>query len=206
MAQRRGKFSFRNLTKSQLGGVVFGCTKNTIKECMSKQLFGESSWIAYSFPMLVFASAECSCLFAVYFDSLLAHCRMLLHFFVSKLYFAMFVCICFLNPLMVLTGLPSNHYPYVQKIDIGLPLFLFNYSDRTLHGIFEAAGCGQLNFDPYGWTSDGSERTSYPAQVPEWHLITFMNMCFYEFIGLHMVFRRHYPLPTFSISSINFMK
>ncbi|AED90373.1 Kelch repeat type 1 [Arabidopsis suecica] len=102
MAQRRGKFSFRNLTKSQLGGVVFGCTKNTIKECMSKQLF----------------------------------------------------------------GLPSNHYPYVQKIDIGLPLFLFNYSDRTLHGIFEAAGCGQLNFDPYGWTSDGSERTSYPAQVP----------------------------------------
>ncbi|CAA0400035.1 unnamed protein product [Arabidopsis thaliana] len=102
MAQRRGKFSFRNLTKSQLGGVVFGCTKNTIKECMSKQLF----------------------------------------------------------------GLPSNHYPYVQKIDIGLPLFLFNYSDRTLHGIFEAAGCGQLNIDPYGWTSDGSERTSYPAQVP----------------------------------------
>ncbi|KAL9278112.1 putative development/cell death domain, kelch-type beta propeller [Arabidopsis thaliana] len=104
MAQRRGKFSFRNLTKSQLGGVVFGCTKNTIKECMSKQLFA--------------------------------------------------VC------------LPSNHYPYVQKIDIGLPLFLFNYSDRTLHGIFEAAGCGQLNIDPYGWTSDGSERTSYPAQVP----------------------------------------
>ncbi|XP_010490523.1 PREDICTED: influenza virus NS1A-binding protein homolog isoform X1 [Camelina sativa] len=101
MAQRRGKVSFRNLTKSQLGGVVFGCTKNTIKECMSKQLF----------------------------------------------------------------GLPYNHISYVQKIDIGLPLFLFNYSDRTLHGIFEAAGPGQLNIDPYGWTSDGSDRTSYPAQV-----------------------------------------
>ncbi|XP_023635982.1 kelch-like protein 25 isoform X1 [Capsella rubella] len=101
MAQRRGKFSCRNLTKSQLGGVVFGCTKNTIKECMSKQLF----------------------------------------------------------------GLPSNHISYVQKIDIGLPLFLFNYSDRTLHGIFEAAGSGQLNIDPYGWTFHGSERTSYPAQV-----------------------------------------
>ncbi|KAG7549107.1 Development/cell death domain [Arabidopsis thaliana x Arabidopsis arenosa] len=101
MAQRKGKFSFRNLTKSQLGGVVFGCTKNTIKECLSKQLF----------------------------------------------------------------GLPYNHIPYVQKIDTGLPLFLFNYSDRTLHGIFEAAGPGQLNIDPYGWTSDGSDRTSYPAQV-----------------------------------------
>ncbi|KAL1206789.1 B2 protein [Cardamine amara subsp. amara] len=101
MAQRKGKFSFRNLTKSQLGGVVFGCTNNTIKECMSKQLF----------------------------------------------------------------GLPYNHNSYVQKIGIGLPLFLFNYSDRTLHGIFEAAGSGQLNIDPYGWTSDGSERTSYPAQV-----------------------------------------
>ncbi|VVB12822.1 unnamed protein product [Arabis nemorensis] len=101
MAQRRGKFSTRNLTKSQLGGVVFGTTKNTIKECMSKHLF----------------------------------------------------------------GLPHNHIMYVQKIDIGLPLFLFNYSDRKLHGIFEAAGSGQLNIDPYGWTSNGSERTSYPAQV-----------------------------------------
>ncbi|XP_024012226.1 uncharacterized protein LOC18019545 isoform X2 [Eutrema salsugineum] len=101
MAQWRGNFSCRNLTKSQLGGVVFGCTKNTIKECMSKQLF----------------------------------------------------------------GLPYNHISYVQKIDVGLPLFLFNYSDRKLHGIFDAAGPGQLNIDPYGWTSKGSEKTSYPAQV-----------------------------------------
>lgn len=48
---------------------------------------------------------------------------------------------------------------------MGLPLFLFNYSDRKLHGIFEAAGPGQMNVDPYAWTSNGSERTSYPAQV-----------------------------------------
>uniref|UniRef100_A0A1J3IIT5 Kelch-like protein 5 n=2 Tax=Noccaea caerulescens TaxID=107243 RepID=A0A1J3IIT5_NOCCA len=101
MAQRRANISCRNLTKSQLGGVIFGCTKNTIKECMSKQLF----------------------------------------------------------------GLPYNHITYVQKIDVGLPLFLFNYSDRKLHGIFEAAGPGQMNVDPYAWTSNGSERTSYPAQV-----------------------------------------
>lgn len=71
----------------------------------------------------------------------------------------------FLNPLINLTGLPYNHITYVQKIDVGLPLFLFNYSDRKLHGIFEAAGPGQMNVDPYAWTSNGSERTSYPAQV-----------------------------------------
>lgn len=54
MAQRKGKFSFRNLTKSQLGGVVFGCTKNTIKECMSKQLFGESSSKAYTAKLIYY--------------------------------------------------------------------------------------------------------------------------------------------------------
>ncbi|XP_028764503.1 kelch-like protein 12 isoform X2 [Neltuma alba] len=51
------------------------------------------------------------------------------------------------------------------NIDPGLPLFLFNYSDRKLHGIFEAASKGQMSIDPYGWTADGSERTQYPAQV-----------------------------------------
>lgn len=64
-----------------------------------------------------------------------------------------------------LFGLPSQHLMYVKKIDPGLPLFLFNYTDRTLHGIFEAASSGQMNIDPYAWTSDGSQRTPYPAQV-----------------------------------------
>ncbi|XP_030479362.1 uncharacterized protein LOC115696609 isoform X1 [Cannabis sativa] len=64
-----------------------------------------------------------------------------------------------------LFGLPPHHFSYVKNIDPGLPLFLFNYSDRKLHGIFEAASPGQMNIDPYGWTSDGSERTMYPAQV-----------------------------------------
>ncbi|KAL0648949.1 hypothetical protein Bca4012_047240 [Brassica carinata] len=101
MAQSRANFSSRNLTKTQLGGVVFGCTKHTFKECLSKHLF----------------------------------------------------------------GLPYNHISYVQKIDTALPLFLFNYSDRKLHGIFEAAGPGLLNINPYAWTSNGSDRTSFPAQV-----------------------------------------
>ncbi|KAM3700578.1 hypothetical protein ACJW31_05G109500 [Castanea mollissima] len=91
----------RNLRKSHLGGVIFGCKNSTMKECLSNQLF----------------------------------------------------------------GLPGQHFSYVKKIDPGLPLFLFNYSDRRLHGIFEAASNGQMNINPYGWTTDGSERTSYPAQV-----------------------------------------
>lgn len=64
-----------------------------------------------------------------------------------------------------LFGLPNSHYVYVRKIEPGLPLFLFNYSDRTLLGIFEAASSGQMNIDPYAWTSDGSHKTPYPAQV-----------------------------------------
>lgn len=30
----------RNLRKSDLGGVIFGCKHDTIQECLSKQLFG----------------------------------------------------------------------------------------------------------------------------------------------------------------------
>ncbi|KAL5742445.1 hypothetical protein ACOSP7_029177 [Xanthoceras sorbifolium] len=96
-----GHSSARNLGKRNLGGVIFGCTKRTIQECLTKQLF----------------------------------------------------------------GLPAAHFLYVKKIDPGLPLFLFNYSSRNLHGIFEAASPGQMNINPYGWTDDGSERTLYPAQV-----------------------------------------
>lgn len=93
--------STRNLSKADLGGVIFGCTHDTMQECLSKQLF----------------------------------------------------------------GLPGQHFSYVQNIEPGISLFLFNYSDRKLYGIFEAVGHGQWNIDPYGWSADGSERTKYPAQV-----------------------------------------
>ncbi|KAJ4830687.1 hypothetical protein Tsubulata_028403 [Turnera subulata] len=92
---------FRNLQKSQLGGVIFGCTNATIKECLFKQLF----------------------------------------------------------------GLPGHHISYVKNIEPGLPLFLFNYNTRKLHGIYEAASSGQMNLNPYGWTTDGANRTQFPAQV-----------------------------------------
>ncbi|CAK7325940.1 unnamed protein product [Dovyalis caffra] len=96
-----GSITARNLRKSDLAGVIFGCKHNTIKECFSKQLF----------------------------------------------------------------GIPGSHYSYVKNIDPGLPLFLFNYSDRKLHGIFEATSHGGWNIDPNAWTKDGSGTTLYSAQV-----------------------------------------
>ncbi|KAK1398144.1 DCD domain-containing protein [Heracleum sosnowskyi] len=69
------------------------------------------------------------------------------------------------NKFPALNQANSPHISYVKNIDLGLPLFLFNYSTRRLHGIFEAACPGKLNINPYGWTAGGSERTSYPAQV-----------------------------------------
>ncbi|KAK2432605.1 B2 protein [Trifolium repens] len=92
----------RNLRKNHLGGVIFGCTRTTMKECLSKQLF----------------------------------------------------------------GLPAPHFSYVKNIEPGLPLFLFNYSDRKLHGIFEASSKGKMYIDPYAWINDDySDETQYPAQV-----------------------------------------
>ncbi|EOY32624.1 Beta-propeller, Kelch repeat type 1, Development/cell death domain, Kelch related, Kelch-type beta propeller-like protein isoform 1 [Theobroma cacao] len=91
----------RNLRKSDLAGVIFGCKHSTHAECFSKKLF----------------------------------------------------------------GLPAPHYSYVKNIEPGLPLFLFNYSDRKLHGIFEAASTGQLAINSSAWTAGGSEKTPYAAQV-----------------------------------------
>ncbi|PWA96267.1 hypothetical protein CTI12_AA041620 [Artemisia annua] len=92
----------RNLRKSDLGGVIFGCTHNTINECLTKHLF----------------------------------------------------------------GLPGPHFPYIKNISEGLVLFLFNYHDRKLYGIFEAAGPGQMNIDRYAWVPEGDNTgyTSFPAQ------------------------------------------
>ncbi|RZC73321.1 hypothetical protein C5167_048802 [Papaver somniferum] len=81
----------RNLRKFDLGGVIFGCTRHTMKECLSNQIF----------------------------------------------------------------GLPGVHFSYIKNIEPGLPLFLFNYTDKQLLGIYEAAIKNQ----------DGHERTQYPAQV-----------------------------------------
>ncbi|TVU03057.1 hypothetical protein EJB05_51385 [Eragrostis curvula] len=61
--------------------------------------------------------------------------------------------------------LPSVHNSYMRNIKPGLPLLLFNYSDRKLHGLFEATSPGQISIDPYAWSKDGSFSTAFPAQV-----------------------------------------
>lgn len=62
-----------------------------------------------------------------------------------------------------LFGLPRSHYRYVKNINDGMPLFLFNYTDKLLHGIFEADGEGDADIDPNAWSS--VNRNGYPAQV-----------------------------------------
>ncbi|KAL6653429.1 hypothetical protein ACP70R_009007 [Stipagrostis hirtigluma subsp. patula] len=64
-----------------------------------------------------------------------------------------------------LFGLPRAHLSYVQNIKEGLPLFLFNYDDRRLHGIYEAASNGRFCPESKAWSHDGKGKTSYPAQV-----------------------------------------
>ncbi|KAH0695451.1 hypothetical protein KY290_023053 [Solanum tuberosum] len=99
--QPKNGSTFRNLPRDQLGGVIFGCSNDTIRECLEKQL----------------------------------------------------------------VGLPSAHFIYVKNVNPGLPVFLFNYDDKKLHGIFEAASSGQMLINPYAWKKDGDERTRFPAQV-----------------------------------------
>ncbi|KAL3631356.1 hypothetical protein CASFOL_024340 [Castilleja foliolosa] len=94
--------SSRNLPKSQLGAVIFGCKHHTFSECLNRKIF----------------------------------------------------------------GLPDAHYSYVKNINPGLVLFLFNYSDRNLHGIFKAVSRGQLNLDNQAWAScEGVDYSPYAAQV-----------------------------------------
>lgn len=53
----------------------------------------------------------------------------------------------------------------MKNVKPGMPLFLFNYTDRRLHGIFEAASLGQMSIDPYAWSNEDSLTTPFPAQV-----------------------------------------
>ncbi|DBA85703.1 TPA: hypothetical protein ACH3X1_005274 [Trebouxia sp. C0004] len=47
-----------------------------------------------------------------------------------------------------------------------MPIFLFNYTDKMMHGIFRAITPGTQNINPQGWTSiSHTSFTRYPAQV-----------------------------------------
>ncbi|XP_024519511.1 uncharacterized protein LOC9629856 isoform X2 [Selaginella moellendorffii] len=68
-----------------------------------------------------------------------------------------------------LFGLPRSFIDSVKGIRKGLPLFLYNYSNRCLHGVFEASSDGGLNIEPDAWINkdarSGVDVSRYPAQV-----------------------------------------
>lgn len=49
-----------------------------------------------------------------------------------------------------------------------MPVFLFNYTDKQLYGVFKAASDGEMNINPRGWVDPEEPEdvlTRYPAQV-----------------------------------------
>ncbi|KAM0036107.1 B2 protein [Helianthus debilis subsp. tardiflorus] len=65
-----------------------------------------------------------------------------------------------------LFGLLPRYQDSVRQITPGLPLFLYNYSTRQLHGVFEAASFGGTNIDPSAWEDKKNPGESrFPAQV-----------------------------------------
>ncbi|PIA48934.1 hypothetical protein AQUCO_01300070v1 [Aquilegia coerulea] len=65
-----------------------------------------------------------------------------------------------------LFGLPPRYRDSVRAITPGLPLFLYNYSNHQLHGIFEASSFGGANIDPKAWEDKKCPGESrFPAQV-----------------------------------------
>ncbi|CAM6092476.1 unnamed protein product [Calypogeia fissa] len=71
-----------------------------------------------------------------------------------------------------LFGLPQRYQDSVKAIQPGLPLFLYNYSTRCLHGVFEASSDGGLNIEPDAFGENKEARKNgrqsisrFPAQV-----------------------------------------
>ncbi|KAK3260016.1 hypothetical protein CYMTET_31012, partial [Cymbomonas tetramitiformis] len=77
-----------------------------------------------------------------------------------------------------ISGLPANKFEtLVRRITPGTPLFLFDTTTKTMHGILKASSNGGMNLEPEAWISHkgkgrgrGSQRgasstSPYPAQV-----------------------------------------
>ncbi|GAV73511.1 Dev_Cell_Death domain-containing protein [Cephalotus follicularis] len=62
-----------------------------------------------------------------------------------------------------LFGLPSSSTDFVRRVKAGMILFLFEYEERKLYGVFEAALDGETNIDPHAYKASGGRH--FPAQV-----------------------------------------
>ncbi|KAK7324304.1 hypothetical protein VNO77_27837 [Canavalia gladiata] len=61
-----------------------------------------------------------------------------------------------------LLGLPGRFSGFVRKVKAGMILFLFEFEERKLYGVFEAISDGDINIVPCAYKSTGRE---FPAQV-----------------------------------------
>ncbi|XP_058072074.1 uncharacterized protein LOC131221019 [Magnolia sinica] len=59
-----------------------------------------------------------------------------------------------------LFGLPPSQAPFVKQVKTGTILFLFEYEERKLYGVFEAASDGALNIEPRAFNSLGKPFTA----------------------------------------------
>ncbi|XP_021735657.1 uncharacterized protein LOC110702258 [Chenopodium quinoa] len=60
-------------------------------------------------------------------------------------------------------GLPSEYADFVMKVKNGMLLFLFDFQDRLLYGVFEATSDGAMNIVPDAYKSTSNRK--FPAQV-----------------------------------------
>lgn len=60
--------------------------------------------------------------------------------------------------------LPKAFFCFVQHVTPGMPVFLFNFTDRKLHGVFWAASAGGLDIKSTALTGNAGA-TRFPAQV-----------------------------------------
>lgn len=59
-------------------------------------------------------------------------------------------------------GLPSRYAEFVDKVKAGMLLFLFEYEERKLYGVFEAATDGAININTSAFSKT---KGTFPAQV-----------------------------------------
>ncbi|XP_028062734.1 B2 protein-like [Camellia sinensis] len=66
---------------------------------------------------------------------------------------------CFKRKLF---GLPHAFLNFVKEVKAGMVLFLFEFKQRKLYGVFQAVTDGSMNIVPNAYRSTGK---SFPAQV-----------------------------------------
>ncbi|KAI5440725.1 hypothetical protein KIW84_010264 [Lathyrus oleraceus] len=61
-----------------------------------------------------------------------------------------------------LFGLPDTFSGFVKNVKAGMILFLFEFEERKLYGVFKAITDGGMNIVPHAYASSGKQ---YPSQV-----------------------------------------